>query len=218
MKDFQGRSGPVSGLTSLFISIRKISPFTIFPLPTNESFSVIKFYPFKKYRKYIIDTERFTDKYGAGGIRQPYVRLLIFQNFAGEERQKQYRTKNSRKMEEGKNEIMELRQMIEGCFERQNKLIARLEMELEALSSFNGKQMLDSRDMRLQLKVCDRTLIRWRMSGKLPSFKISGKVYFWAFDVYKFLREEYGTAALPEAFEEQEPITIKNSKTNGKSK
>ena len=77
-------------------------------------------------------------------------------------------------MEEGKNEIMELRQMIEGCFERQNKLIARLEMELEALSNFNGKQMLDSRDMRLQLKVCDRTLIRWRMSGKLPSFKISG--------------------------------------------
>ena len=122
-------------------------------------------------------------------------------------------------MEEGKNEIMELRQMIEGYFERQNKLIARLEMELEALSNFNGKQMLDSRDMRLQLKVCDRTLIRWRMSGKLPSFKISGKVYFWAFDVYKFLREEYGTAALPEAFEEQESITtIKNSKTNGKSK
>ena len=157
-------------------------------------------------------------KYGAGGIRQPYVRLLIFQNFAGEERQEQYRTKNNRKMEEGKNEIMELRQMIEGCFERQNKLIARLEMELEALSNFNGKQMLDSRDMRLQLKVCDRTLIRWHMSGKLPSFKISGKVYFWAFDVYKFLREEYGTAALPEAFEEQESITIKNSKTNGKSK
>ena len=116
-------------------------------------------------------------------------------------------------MEEGKNEIMELRQMIEGCFERQNKLIARREMELEALSNFNGKQMLDSRDMRLQLKVCDRTLIRWRMSGKLPSFKISGKVYFWAFDVYKFLREEYGTTALPEAFEEQEPITIKNRKS-----
>ena len=112
-------------------------------------------------------------------------------------------------MEEGKNEIMELRQMIEGCFERQNKLIARLEMELEALSNFNGKQMLDSRDMRLQLKVCDRTLIRWRMSGKLPSF--------WAFDMYKFLREEYGITAMPEAFEKQKPITI-NNKKNGKSK
>ena len=96
-------------------------------------------------------------KYGAGGIRQPYVHPPIFPNFASEERQKQYRTKNNRQMEEGKNEIMELRQMIEGCFERQNKLIARLEMELEALSNFNGKQMLDSRDMRLQLKVCDRS-------------------------------------------------------------
>ena len=55
----------------------------------------------------------------------------------------------------------------------------------------NGKQMLDSRDMRLQLKVCDRTLIRWRNSGKLPYFKLSGKIYFWASDVYRFLREEY---------------------------
>lgn len=96
-------------------------------------------------------------------------------------------------MMDGNNEIRELRQMIESCFERQNKLISKLEMELEALSNFNGKQMLDSRDMRLQLKVCDRTLIRWRRSGKLPFFKISGKVYFWAFDVYKFLREEYST-------------------------
>ncbi|MDB1018542.1 helix-turn-helix domain-containing protein [Phocaeicola vulgatus] len=100
-------------------------------------------------------------------------------------------------MEEGYNEIKELKEMIELCFERQNRLISKLEMELEALSNFNGKQMLDSRDMRLQLKVCDRTLIRWRRSGKLPFFKISGKVYFWAFDVYKFLREEYGTANLP---------------------
>lgn len=100
-------------------------------------------------------------------------------------------------MEECYNEIRELKEMIELCFERQNRLISKLEMELEALNNFNGKQMLDSRDMRLQLKVCDRTLIRWRRSGKLPFFKISGKVYFWAFDVYKFLREEYGTANLP---------------------
>ena len=44
-------------------------------------------------------------------------------------------------MEEGKNEIMELRQMIEGCFERQNKLIARLEMELEAGPPPRGKDV-----------------------------------------------------------------------------
>lgn len=147
----------------------------------------------------------------------PMFTLRFSQTLQAKKDKNSIELKNNRQMEEGKNEIMELRQMIEGCFERQNKLIARLEMELEALSNFNGKQMLDSRDMRLQLKVCDRTLIRWRMSGKLPSFKISGKVYFWAFDVYKFLREEYGTAVLPEALEEQEPITI-NNKKNGKSK
>ena len=94
-------------------------------------------------------------------------------------------------MEENSNDIEKLKAMIEGSFEEQRQLIAKLETAVEALTSFNGKQMLDSRDMRLMLKVCDRTLIRWRNSGKLPFFKLSGKIYFWASDVHKFLREEY---------------------------
>ena len=93
-------------------------------------------------------------------------------------------------MEENRNDIEILKAMIKENFEEQRKLIAKLETALEAVTSFNGKQMLDSRDMRLMLKVCDRTLIRWRNSGKLPFFKLSGKIYFWASDVYKFLREE----------------------------
>ena len=83
-------------------------------------------------------------------------------------------------MEENRNDIEILKAMIKDNFEEQRKLIAKLETALEAVTSFNGKQMLDSRDMRLMLKVCDRTLIRWRNSGKLPFFKL----------VYKFLREE----------------------------
>lgn len=93
-------------------------------------------------------------------------------------------------MEENSNDIEKLKAMIKENFEEQLKLIAKLETALEAVTSFNGKQMLDSRDMRLMLKVCDRTLIRWRNSGKLPYFKLSGKIYFWASDVHKFLREE----------------------------
>lgn len=93
-------------------------------------------------------------------------------------------------MEENRNDIEILKAMIKENFEEQRKLIAKLETALEAVTSFNGKQMLDSRDMRLMLKVCDRTLIRWRNSGKLPFFKLSGKIYFWASDVHKFLREE----------------------------
>ena len=90
-------------------------------------------------------------------------------------------------MEENRNDIEILKAMIKDNFEEQRKLIAKLETALEAVTSFNGKQMLDSRDMRLMLKVCDRTLIRWRNSGTLPFFKLSGKIYFWASDVYKFL-------------------------------
>lgn len=93
-------------------------------------------------------------------------------------------------MKENSNDIEKLKAMIKENFEEQRKLIAKLETTVEVLTSFNGKQMLDSRDMRLMLKVCDRTLIRWRNSGKLPYFKLSGKIYFWASDVHKFLREE----------------------------
>ena len=94
-------------------------------------------------------------------------------------------------MKEDNNDIEILKAMIKESFEEQRKLIAKLETAVEALTGFNGKQMLDSRDMRLMLKVCDRTLIRWRNSGKLPYFNLSGKIYFWASDVHKFLREEY---------------------------
>ena len=92
--------------------------------------------------------------------------------------------------EENCNDIEKLRAMIKEIFEEQRKLINKLETAVETLTSFNGKRMLDSRDMRLMLKVCDRTLIRWRNSSKLPYFKLSGKIYFWASDVHRFLREE----------------------------
>ena len=83
-------------------------------------------------------------------------------------------------METGNEDIEMLKALIQESFSEQRELITRLETALDA-----------SRDMRLQLKVCDRTLIRWRNSGKLPYFKLSGKIYFWASDVYRFLREEY---------------------------
>lgn len=82
-------------------------------------------------------------------------------------------------MEAGNEDIEMLKALIQKSFSEQRELIIRLETALDAMTSFNGKQMLDSRDMRLQLKVCDRTLIRWRNSGKLPYFKLSGKIYFW---------------------------------------
>ena len=64
-------------------------------------------------------------------------------------------------MEENSNDIEKLKAMIKENFEEQRKLISKLETALEAVTSFNGKQMLDSRDMRLMLKVCDRTPVSY---------------------------------------------------------
>ena len=83
-------------------------------------------------------------------------------------------------MEMSKEEFMMLH-------ERLLDRLDRLEHKIESLSTIGGKQMLDNRDMRLLLKVCDRTLLRWRRSRNLRGFRISGKVYYMAADVHRFL-------------------------------
>lgn len=81
----------------------------------------------------------------------------------------------------------ELRMLRDQLFDRLDKL----ETMIQSLTTIDGKQILDNQDMRLLLKVCDRTLRRWRESKLLNSFKISGKVYYRAADVHQFLRSEY---------------------------
>lgn len=81
----------------------------------------------------------------------------------------------------------ELRILRDQLFDRLDKL----ETMLQSLTTIDNKQILDNQDMRLLLKVCDRTLRRWRESRHLNSFKISGKVYYRADDVHKFLRSDY---------------------------
>ena len=87
-------------------------------------------------------------------------------------------------MEMSKEEFMMLH-------ERLLDRLDRLEHKIESLTTIGGKQMLDNRDMRLLLKVCDRTLLRWRRSRNLRGFRISGKVYYMASDVHRFLQSEY---------------------------
>ena len=87
-------------------------------------------------------------------------------------------------MKTTKEEFIMLRDQL---FDRLDKM----EKAIESLTTIEGKRMLDNRDMRLLLKVCDRTLWRWRRNRQLASFKIGGKIYYMAADVHKFLRSEY---------------------------
>ena len=73
-------------------------------------------------------------------------------------------------MEMSKEEFMMLH-------ERLLDRLDRLEHKIESLSTM--------------LKVCDRTLLRWRRSRNLRGFRISGKVYYMAADVHRFLLSEY---------------------------
>ena len=87
-------------------------------------------------------------------------------------------------MKTTKEEFIMLRDQL---FDRLDKM----EKAIESLTTIEVKHMLDNRDMRLLLKVCDRTLWRWRRNRQLASFKIGGKIYYMAADVHKFLRSEY---------------------------
>lgn len=65
-------------------------------------------------------------------------------------------------------------------------------------NSIDGEELLDNQDLLQMLKVSGRSLQRYRSSGKLPYYTISGKLYYKLSDVHQFIRESF-TAPLPKA-------------------
>lgn len=58
-------------------------------------------------------------------------------------------------------------------FDRVEQLIASIAQE-----TFDGDELLDSRDIRVLTKLSDRTILRRRNDGTLPYFKHGGKIYY----------------------------------------
>lgn len=58
-------------------------------------------------------------------------------------------------------------------------------------SLVDGEELLDSQDLHMMLKVSSRSLQRYRSSGKLPYYTISGKLYYKLSDVNAFIREGF---------------------------
>lgn len=52
-----------------------------------------------------------------------------------------------------------------------------------------GEELLDNQDVLLMLKISTRSLQRYRSSGKLPYYTISGKVYYKRSDVYSMIKD-----------------------------
>ena len=60
-------------------------------------------------------------------------------------------------------------------------------------NTIDGEVLLDNQDLLQMLKISSRSLQRYRSSGKLPYYTISGKLYYKLTDVHQFVRESFNT-------------------------
>lgn len=58
-------------------------------------------------------------------------------------------------------------------------------------ASIDGDELLDNQDLLQMLKISNRSLQRYRSSGKLPYYSISGKLYYKLSDIHQFIRESF---------------------------
>lgn len=62
-------------------------------------------------------------------------------------------------------------------------------------TSIDGEELLDNQDLLQMLKISNRSLQRYRSTGKLPYYTISGKLYYKLSDVHQFIRESFNAPA-----------------------
>jgi len=55
----------------------------------------------------------------------------------------------------------------------------------------DGEELLDNQDILQMLKISPRSLQRYRSSGRLSYYTISGKIYYKLSDVHQFVRESF---------------------------
>lgn len=78
------------------------------------------------------------------------------------------------------------------------KIMERFDIMMEAmgagkqnLAAIDGEALLDNQDVLHMLKISSRSLQRYRSSGRLPYYTISGKLYYKLSDVQQFIRESF---------------------------
>jgi hypothetical protein len=90
---------------------------------------------------------------------------------------------------------MEFIAWMERIMDRFDILDERLDNVQKQKNSIDGEELLDNQDLFMMLKVSARSLQRYRSSGKLPYYTISGKLYYKLSDVHQFIRESFSAPA-----------------------
>lgn len=86
---------------------------------------------------------------------------------------------------------MEFLAWMERIMDRFDILGQQINDEKSQSGTVDGEQLLDNQDLLQMLKVSSRSLQRYRSSGKLPYYTISGKLYYKLSDVHQFIRESF---------------------------
>lgn len=78
------------------------------------------------------------------------------------------------------------------------RIMERFDILMEAVSTsknqhtaVDGEELLDNQDIMQMLKISPRSLQRYRSSGKLPYYTISGKIYYKLSDIHQLVRESF---------------------------
>lgn len=88
-------------------------------------------------------------------------------------------------------ERMEFIAWMERIMERFDILMELANSSKNQRSIIDGEELLDNQDVLQMLKISSRSLQRYRSSGKLPYYTISGKIYYKLSDVHQFIRESF---------------------------
>ncbi|WP_035650660.1 helix-turn-helix domain-containing protein [Flavobacterium sp. ASV13] len=79
-----------------------------------------------------------------------------------------------------------------------DRIMERFDILMEAVSTsknqhtaVDGEELLDNQDIMQMLKISPRSLQRYRSSGKLPYYTISGKIYYKLSDIHQLVRESF---------------------------
>lgn len=83
---------------------------------------------------------------------------------------------------------MEFLYWMNRIMERFDVLGDQFQSEIRKRKMIDGEELLDNQDVLQMLKISPRSLQRYRSSGKIPYFSVSGKLYYKLSDVNSFIR------------------------------
>jgi hypothetical protein len=106
---------------------------------------------------------------------------------------------------------MEFLAWMERIMDRFDILAQQVSERQSQSSSIDGEELLDNQDLLQMLKISSRSLQRYRSSGKLPYYTISGKIYYKLSDVHQFIRAGFNAPPQRLKAENGQALPLKDS-------